>query len=60
MHIPDVTKEFLMSNKEQLIQDLTQEQVDAVAGGNGELLPRYLRTDPEDTKGGGDPRQILR
>ena len=48
-----------MSNKEQhnsqFIQDLTQEQVDAVAGGAGELTARYKLLCPEDTKGGGDP-----
>lgn len=48
-----------MSNNEQkdrLIQDLSQEQINAVAGGAGELLPRYLRLAPENTKGGEDFR----
>ena len=46
-----------MSNKEQqqnnqLIQELSQEQVDVVAGAAGELTARYMRIRPEDTKGG--------
>lgn len=45
-----------MSNKEQqnspFIQDLTKEQVEVVAGGAGELMTRYMRLRPEDTKGG--------
>ena len=48
-----------MSNnkqKDRLIQDLSQEQINAVAGGAGELLPRYLRLAPENTKGGEDFR----
>lgn len=52
-----------MSNKQQnsqFIQDLTQEQVDAVAGGAGELTARYMLLCPEDTKGGGDPPQQIR
>jgi len=51
-----------MSNIEkqaQLIQNLTQEQIDAVAGGTGEILPRYITRKPEDTKGGGDPAKVV-
>jgi len=47
----------MMSNTNQndvLIRDLTEEQIDAVAGGSGELMTRYLSIESEDTKGGGD------
>lgn len=50
-----------MSNQEknaQLIHDLTQEQIDAVAGGTGEIVTRYITRNPEDTKG-GDPKLSL-
>ncbi len=42
-----------MSDNNKLIHDLTQEQIDEVAGGQGEILARYLRVCPENTKGGG-------
>lgn len=40
-----------MSDNKKLIQDLTQEQIDEVAGGQGEILATYLRLCPENTKG---------
>lgn len=42
-----------MSDNNKLIQDLTEEQIDEVAGGQGEILARYLRLSPENTKGAG-------
>ena len=40
-----------MSDNKKLIQDLTQEQIDEVTGGQGEILATYLRLCPENTKG---------
>lgn len=46
-----------MSNNKQMLQDLTQEQVEQVAGGEGEILSTYLSLRSEDTKTGGGGTQ---
>ncbi len=43
-----------MSNNKQMLQDLTQEQIEQVSGGEGEILNTYLSLKAEDTKTGGE------
>lgn len=39
-----------MNDSKKMLQDLTQDQIDHVAGGEGEILNSYLRLKSEDTK----------